>query len=106
MFKTSYRAVIHPDYFTQTFEGVGSTKEEARQSCENQLREVLNNLRQSSKVQVALISFICLDADPVQPVAVKFEPRKGVLAPKAWEPGRGGIRDSGIFRGLMSILSK
>jgi hypothetical protein len=101
VFKTSYRAIIHPDYYTQTFEGTGSTMAEARQSCENQLREVLNNLRQTSRVPVALVSFTCLDPQTSTP---PLPPRQAVRS-EPWQP-QGGIRDSGIIRNLKSMLSR
>ena len=104
--KTTYRAIIQPDYFTQDFTGEGETKELARKDCENQLRAVLEQLRNTSRVPVALVSFVCLDPDPVAPVNYRFEPRRAVRAPQAWEPSKGGIRDSGIFRNILSILSK
>ena len=104
--KTTYRAIIQPDYFTQDFTGEGESKEQARRDCENQLRTVLNQLRQTSRVPVSLVSFVCLDPDPVQPVNYRFEPRKAVRVAQPWEPNKGGIRDSGIFRNLLSMLSK
>lgn len=104
--KTTYRAIIHPDYFTQEFTGEGETKEQARKDCENQLRTVLGQLRQTSRVPVSLISFVCLDPDPVQPVNPHPHPRMAARVAQPWEPNKGGIRDSRIFRNLLSMLSK
>lgn len=102
MYKTSYRAIIQPDYFTQTFTGNGSTKEEARRDCENQLRLVLDQLRNTSKMPVSLVSFVCLDAPEPQ----DHLPRMATMLPKPWTPSKGGIRDSGIIRNILSMLSR
>ena len=95
MHQISYRAVFLPDYYTQTFDGTGETREAARLDCENQLQVTLDQLRQHSKESVILVSFVCLD-----PVEIP-SPKLGKRADKPWKPKSNGA----IMRNLKSMFS-